>query len=220
MKEVSIDPEITAACPELQLACLHAKITIEKSSPALLAEIDEIIAAKQQLDIAAIREIPAIASSRLAYRALGKEPSRYRLSAEALSRRIVQGKNLYQISNVVEIINAVSLQSGYSIGGYNADAIDGEVRLTKGRADDEYEAIGRGPFNIENLPAFRDQKGAFGTPTSDSTRTMITPDTKTVLLIVLNFGGHQNIGDVMAYFEQLLLSHAGAESVNVWYVTS
>ncbi|MEO0472268.1 MAG: phenylalanine--tRNA ligase beta subunit-related protein [Bacteroidota bacterium] len=219
MKQVSIAPEVAAVLPRLQLACLEAEVVVEKSSPELLATIDEIIAEKAALEIAAIRDIPAIATSREAYRALGKEPSRYRLSAEALTRRIVQGKGLYHISNVVEIINAISLQSGYSIGGYDADAISGSVQLTKGRADDDYEAIGRGSFNIENLPAFRDELGAFGTPTSDSTRTMIRPETRRVLLIVLNFAGAADIETVIQSFAAMLQQFTAAPSVNVSYVT-
>jgi DNA/RNA-binding domain of Phe-tRNA-synthetase-like protein len=124
---------------------------------------------------------------------LGKDPSRYRPSAEALTRRVVNGKGLYWINNVVDLLYLVSLESGFSIGGYDAEKIEGDVWFGIGKEDEPYQAIGRGQLNIADLPLFRDNLGAFGSPTSDSLRTMVTAETTEFLMIIIDFSGRQDL---------------------------
>ncbi|MEM6342342.1 MAG: phenylalanine--tRNA ligase beta subunit-related protein [Bacteroidota bacterium] len=199
----------------MRLLCLEASVKIEATQADLWAKIEATITSKAAMAMETIKDIPAIAASRNAYKALGKAPSRYRLSAEALHRRIVKGTGLYQISNVVEIINLTSLISGFSIGGYDADKIVGEVALSLGLASDDYEAIGRGKLNIENLPVFRDQESAFGSPTSDSTRTCITNETQRILLIFLDFASDEAVYTAAEQGKDLLEAHAAAQNIQL-----
>jgi len=87
-----------------------------------------------------------------------------------------------------DVLNFVSITTGYSIGGYDNDKIAGNISFGIGTAADPYEGIGRGRLNIEFLPTFRDEKGAFGTPTSDSERTAVSLSTKRFLMIIIDFG--------------------------------
>lgn len=144
---------------------------------------------------------------------MGKEPSRYRLSAEALARRVLSGKGLYKVCNVVDLLNLISLETGYSIGGYDADQIQGEIRLGKGQKDEAYQAIGRGALNIENLPVCRDALGAFGNPTSDSVRTMVQANTKNFLMIFFHFGTADDMGSLLQRCQHLLQRYAQAEDI-------
>ena len=100
---------------------------------------------------------PAIAATREAYKRCGKDPGRYRPSAEALRRRLMRGIPLYQIDTLVDLINLVSLRTGYSIGGFDADKIQGKtLELGIGKSGEPFEGIGRGILNIEGLPVYRD----------------------------------------------------------------
>ncbi|EAY30853.1 B3/B4 domain-containing protein [Microscilla marina] len=218
MKQIKITDKIKALCPQLELGCLSASIQLQAKNDALWQKMLALYEAKKDLPMDKIKDIPAIASSRMAYKALGKAPSRYRLSAEALHRRIVKGQDLYQINNVVDIINCLSIDTGFSIGGYDLDKIAGDILLDLGQANEPYEAIGRGNINIENLPVFRDASGAFGSPTSDSTRTCITNDTQKVLLVFLNFGGHAHLAQALDAAQQLLRDFAAGEELEVWRV--
>lgn len=214
MPQISIGEEIRKACPKLRLGCVEASVRVEVSKPALLAEIEEKLGSLQQsLSIEEISKIPAIEASRRGYKACGKDPARYRLSAEALLRRIVSGKGLYQINNVVNQLNLVSVVSGFSIGGYDADKIVGKVCFGIGRADEPYTGIGRGALNIENLPVFRDEKGAFGTPTSDSERTEVTPNTRKFLMILIDFESNSELENAKQLAIHLLKEYCGAEDI-------
>ena len=215
IKRISISNNIKNAAIDIKLGAVYANVTFEKLSKELWKEIDKEIQRVSEIPIEQVKEIPQIASSREAYKAMGKEPARYRLSAEALHRRIINGKGIYQISNIVDIINLSSVKTAYSIGGYDQSNIIGDIRFDIGKENEDYEAIGRGKMNIESLPVFRDEKGAFGSPTSDSVRTMITEKTNEILLIVINFGGHKNFNTDLLLISNLLEGFCSAENIEI-----
>ena len=194
-------------------------VVVTESLSGLLSEISgRIELIQQSLIIEEISKLPAIEASRKAYKACGKDPARYRLSAEALLRRVISGKGLYQINNVVDQLNLVSIVTGFSIGGYDADNIEGEICFGIGLADELYSGIGRGELNIENLPVFRDELGAFGTPTSDSQRTEVSSNTKKFLMIMIDFGSDDRLENAKQMAIRLLKEHCQARNINEYNI--
>lgn len=190
MVNITVLDELKLKVPDVKLSCIECDVYVMETNDVLWDEIrHKIHELATSLKTEEISKIPAIAASRKAYKACGKDPARYRLSAEALLRRVVKGKKLYQVNNVVDTLNLVSISTGFSIGGYDVDKISGNVTFGIGTAKEPYSGIGRGDLNIEFLPAFRDEKGAFGTPTSDAERTAVTEDTKRFLMVIIDFGG-------------------------------
>ena len=128
MKHISFQKELLESCPEIQLGCIQCQVKIRAGDEKIQQLSNEIIAKVQsELTVDTISQKPTIKSTKEAYRKLGKDPSRYRPSAEALTRRIVKGKGLYNVNNVVDLLNLISLESGFSIGGYDSDKIDGPI---------------------------------------------------------------------------------------------
>jgi DNA/RNA-binding domain of Phe-tRNA-synthetase-like protein len=182
----------------MRLGCIGAEVEVLASSVDLLEHIDEVCNnLKGRIRVEDVSKIDIISGTKEAYRQLGKDPSRYRPSAEALTRRVVQGKGLYQVNNIVDALNIISIKHGFSIGGYDLDRIDGMVELGIGRKNEPYEAIGRGNLNIEHLPVLRDLKGAFGSPTSDSSRTMIESGTRDFFMVFFDFSGSDKLQEAM-----------------------
>ena len=135
----------------------------------------------------------SIAATRAVYKACGKDPSRYRPASEALIRRMLQGKELYQIDTLVDLINLASIAYGYSIGGFDADKFVGDtLTLGIGREGEPYEGIGRGMINIHGLPVYRDAQGGVGTPTSDNERTKIDLHTRYLLVLINGYDGNRD----------------------------
>jgi DNA/RNA-binding domain of Phe-tRNA-synthetase-like protein len=189
MIEIRISDELRGRCPDLRLACLSCNVHVREGGGDLQGEIEQVQARlRQQLRIEDISSHPVNGRTRDGYRACGKKPGRYRPSAEALLRRVLQGKGLYRISNAVDVINLVSISTGYSIGGYDQGRIQGDVELGIGKEGEPYEGLGRGVLNIHKMPVFRDAEGAFGSPTSDSARTNVRPGTQRFLMVFLDFG--------------------------------
>lgn len=135
-------------------------------------------------------QIPAIAATRNAYRALGKDPARYRPSSEALLRRLRKGEPLPALDPRVELGTLVSLETGFSIGVYDRDKLRPPILARPGRAGERYLAIGGIAFNLEGLPLLADRQGPFGSPTRDSARTALCPATRAILFVLYGFAPH------------------------------
>jgi DNA/RNA-binding domain of Phe-tRNA-synthetase-like protein len=187
---VTIDEALKKKCPRVALGCVSASVEAPAAPPDLTAlmnkRVDEIL----KLPFArGVLESSEITATRAAYKALGKDPARYRGSAEALLRRVIAGKGLPQINAVVDVINLVSVESRLSIGLYDLANVNGDIVFRAGRAAETYKGIGKYDLNLEGLPVFSDATGPHGSPTSDSERTMVTAATKNVVAIIISFTG-------------------------------
>lgn len=206
MINIEVSKEIRDVCPQFIGAALSTQITNTEYSPALWLEIARFEKEyRQTYTTDSLKEHPAILATRQIYKRCGKDPSRYRPSSEALIRRMLKGHELYQINTAVDLINLASIRFGYSIGGFDADKIQGnQLILGIGKAEEPYEGIGRGPLNIEGLPVYRDREGGIGTPTSDHERTKLSTITENILALVNGYDGNKEQVLACAQFMQEL----------------
>lgn len=190
---IIVSEEIEHVCPGFVGAAVEADVVNTGYNAELWAEIEALGEKyKAEYTTETIKQISGIEATRRVYRACGKDPSRYRPAAEALIRRMLQGKKLYQIDTLVDLINLASIAYGYSIGGFDADKFSGDtLTLGVGREGEPYEGIGRGMLNIAGLPVYRDAIGGVGTPTSDNERTKIDINTRRVLVLVNGYDGNE-----------------------------
>ena len=216
MQKIKISEILRQKVPELQLSCIACNVDVQEKNEELWDRIEQKIRELHNvLKIEEISQLPAVANSRMAYKACGKDPARYRLSAEALLRRIVNRGELYQVNNVVDCLNLVSITSGFSIGGYDADTIKGDVVFCIGKNNEPYTGIGRGELNIEFMPVFRDDEGAFGTPTSDSVRTSVTATTERFLMIIIDYGSNKLLEGATRLAVELLTEYSNAANFEI-----
>jgi DNA/RNA-binding domain of Phe-tRNA-synthetase-like protein len=191
---LTIDDALKAKCPKAALGCVSAQVEAQPSPPALIEELNNCEQAVLRLpEPRAVLESPQILATRTAYKALGKDPARYRGSAEALLRRIIAGKGFPRINVVVDIINLASVESRLSIGLYDLAHVQGDIVFRAGRAGETYKGIGKYDLNLEGLPVFCDALGPHGSPTSDSERTMVTSTTNHVLAVIISFSGKDEL---------------------------
>lgn len=212
---IVISDEIRKAAPAIKVLTVEADVVNESTPDELWKELTRLADGMRAImEMADINRRPAIAATRAVYKALGKEPNRYRPSMEAMSRRLLKGMELYRIDTLVDLINLVSLSSGYAIGGFDADKIEGDTLvLGVGREGEEFNAIGRGPLNIACLPVYRDAVGGIGTPTSDEERTKISLSTRRLLMTVNIYGEEMPVDDTMALISRLLTDYAQATNL-------
>ena len=129
-------------------------------------------------------EVPGAADARSLYKALGLDPTKTRPSNEALLRRVLKGEDLYRVNTLVDALNLSSLRHQLPFGLYDLAQVRPPIVLRKGTPGEAYEGIRKGPVHVEDRPVLVDAEGAFGNPTSDSARTMITLGTKDALVVV------------------------------------
>lgn len=219
MYHITLSEEIKRVCPDFKGVAVYAEVSNTAYCEGLWDEINsfttELLNSTQLEDI---KNQPAIAATREAYKRCGKDPGRYRPSAEALRRRLLRGIPLYQIDTLVDLINLVSLRTGYSIGGFDADKIDGtSLILGIGKAEEPFEGIGRGPLNIEGLPVYRDATGGIGTPTSDNERTKMELSTHHILAIINGYSGETGLNEAAQMTADLLKRYANSNEVDIYY---
>ena len=212
--KIIVSKEIENVCPNFVGACVEAQV---KNSPYCAELWQEINALgehyRQVLSTETLKAISGIEATRRVYRACGKDPSRYRPAAEALIRRQLKGKDLYQVDTLVDLVNLASIRYGYSIGGFDADKFQGDtLTLGVGREGEPYEGIGRGMINIAGLPVYRDALGGVGTPTSDNERTKISLSTTHLVVLINGYDGDES--QVVAnaqYIQELVRKYAQSD---------
>lgn len=212
--KIIVSDEIETVCPTFVGACVEAQVENTPYCQELWDEIDALGEKyKQTLTTESLKEMSGIAATRRVYRACGKDPSRYRPASEALIRRMLQGKKLYQIDTLVDLANLASIAYGYSIGGFDADKFEGEtLTLGVGKAGEPYEGIGRGMINIEGLPVYRDEKGGVGTPTSDNERTKMELKTTHLVVLINGYDGNeQHVRENAVFIQKLLRKYCKSD---------
>lgn len=220
MIHVSLSEEIIKACPELHVAVVACDVKNTASDEQLWKEIAEVEnAVRTSGKLEDINKFPPIQATRQAYKRLGKDPNRYRPSAEALRRRIFRDLPLYKIDTLVDIINLLSIQSGYSIGGFDASKIEGDLVLGVGKEGEIYHGIGRGELNIAGLPVYRDNRGGIGTPTSDEERTKIDINTTKLLMIINGYSGENGLQEAIKYGVSLLTRYVSISNLEIELIT-
>ncbi len=205
-------------CPNFKGCAVYATIIDSEYNEQLwqlIAEATDKL--RNDFTIDTVKDRNGIKATREAYKACGKDPSRYRPSNEQLCRRLLQGKDLYRVSTVVDLINLASIEYGYSIGGFNAELIEGSVvTLGIGKEGEDYEGIGRGKLNIAGLPVYRDAKGGIGTPTSDHERTKLSLDTRHLLCLINGYDGNRETVKACAeMLASLLIKYAGTKPEDI-----
>lgn len=220
MKHLQIDKEMKMLWPATRVGCFQYKVQVEQKNEEMWKYLKKDIfkKAKDAIFDYGINEIPNIKESRQAYKIFGKDPSRYRVSSEALIRRIGQGKGLYEVNTVVDVNNLISIQSGFSVGSYDAGKIADDLIFRIGRAGETYKGIGKDEVNIEGLPVLADEAGAIGSSTSDSERAMITGEAKEVLTLIYSFSDNQDLERAMEYGKTYLEKYAGAQDIRYWII--
>jgi len=177
---------ITIEISDVTLGVIEAEEVRVTSASAKLAE--EMDAACEQLrrerSLEQVAEMPSVRAVRAMFRAWGVDPVRYRPSSEALLRRVVQGKGLYRVSNVVDLNNLGSIETAWPYGTYDRATLAPPVALRLGLTGEKYEGIGKQTWHLAGRPVLVDGQGPFGSPISDSMRTRITEATAAVLTVV------------------------------------
>lgn len=203
--EWMIEPKLKEIAPALSLGIVTGRIINSPYHEQLWHEIkiteEKIL---NQFELSQVNKIPEIAAVRATYKKAGKDPSRYRGSSEALMRRILNRKGLYQVNTIVDMNNLVSLATKCPVGTYDLDKLASPFVFRIGEEGEVYKGIGKEEINLHGLPIFCDQQGPFGSPTSDSERSMITLDTQQIMMAIISFGGETHLNEAIDYGKKLL----------------
>ncbi len=185
---ITFDPQVLTLCAGFRVGVIRFDIQGTKDTDLLYNDFDDCGIGMKRYNVSDLKERPAIKATRLAYKAFGKDPNRYRPAAEQLGRRLLNDLGLYRVSPLVDFGNLISLSTGFSVGLFDFETIQMPILFRVGIDNDVFEGIGRGIMNIAGLPVYCDEHGPFATPTSDHERTKIQQYTSKVLMFINDFG--------------------------------
>lgn len=212
--DIRIDDDILSRCPDCRLGWLVYDAEPRESDGDVWDCLSAMLPSlKARLDSTPLADMPNLGESRKGYRACGKDPGRWRVSSEALYRRVRQGKELYHINSVVDVNNLVSLETGFSLGSYDMDHLKGTVTLRRGLAGESYPGIGKDSIDLENMPLLADDEGPVGSPTSDSTRAMVTAESRRLLTVIYSFSPREELERALVLAKERFERLAGAENI-------
>lgn len=218
--DIKIDRDLIATYKEIRLGCLKFKAIVNEPDEKFWAELNNDILPQVRNKIEGVEwgDIPGVRGSRLAYKAFGRNPSRYRVSSEALLRRVKRGDELYHINSVVDVNNLISVTSGLSVGSYDLANINGGIILRKANAGEGYTGIGKEFIDMENMLVLSDYDGIFGSSMSDSTRAMVTNETKDVLVVIYCFEDSIDLEALISKAKDAFLKYTDAKDIESWIV--
>jgi len=192
------------------------EVSVRPAGPELAEFMDQICErTRRQHTVESLPDAEPVRAVRAMFRAWGVDPSKYRPSSEALLRRVVQGKGLYRVLNVVDVGNLCSVETGWPYGCYDRGQIGAEVVLRSGTADERYEGIGKRVWHLGGRPVLADSAGPFGSPISDSTRSMITGSARDVLAVIYapSSASEATVEAAVARLGERMAEFAGAKAI-------
>jgi len=206
--------EITIQLPDVKLGVLEADaLRVAPAGENLSRLMDDACNRKlREFTIESLAEAEPIRAVRAMFRAWDMDPSKYRPSSEALLRRIVHGKGLYRVNNVVDIGNVVSIETGWPLGCYDRTRIRTPIMFRHGTTSESYEGIGKRTWHLAGRPVLADPDGPFGSPISDSTRSMITETARDLLVVIYApaAGADTSLEQALSRLSERLVEFAGA----------
>lgn len=176
MTQFSLAPELASIVRPGVIWWSGATVVLhEHALDPLLAEAEARVRIAPPAESAAVRTM---------YKKVGIDPTKTRPSNEALLRRVRKGDTIPRINSAVDIVNWCSLEFQLPYGLYDSSKISGTVTMRLGAEGEKYAGIRKDDVNVGGRITVADDVGAFGNPTSDSARTMVTPATTELLVIV------------------------------------
>jgi DNA/RNA-binding domain of Phe-tRNA-synthetase-like protein len=184
--EIKIENEIKVLIPNFKVALVHYKDIHVNESPQMLKGRLQFFQELLFFDLEEkkVTDVPGIQEWRDIFKKTGKDPNRYRHSAEALYRRIQKQNYLQSINSAIDLNNFFSLEYEIPIGIYDRDMLKEPLTIRLGQAGEEYLGLNGRSNSLHHLIVSADQVGAFGSPFVDSERTAVTEKTTSAIQII------------------------------------
>ena len=218
--KIEIDQQLFPVYPQIRLGVLHFQADVRESNDSFWGYMDGDVLPRVRSAIEGKEwsEIPGIRGSRAAYKAFGRNPGRYRVSSEALIRRVRRGDELYHVNSVVDVNNLISVESGLSVGSYDLANIHGTITLRKAETGEGYTGIGKDFLDMENMLVLADDEGIFGSSMSDSTRAMVSKNTKDILVVIYCFENDVDLQALLGRAKEAFQIFADGQNIEAWIV--
>ena len=218
--EIHISQELCTLVPNFKVGVIYYRNINVAQSPQMIKGRMQLFQESLyfELEDKNVNELEGIKEWRQLFKAIGKDPNRYRHSAEALYRRVKKQNYLQPVNSSIDLNNFFSLQYEMPIGIYDLEKLTGDISIRLGNEGEEYLGLNGRPNSLHRLIVSVDKIGPFGSPFVDSERTSVTENTKNALQIVyLRPSLHKDEAEKMvkSLMEMYLQVHGGEGEYNI-----
>lgn len=218
--DVKIDNKLYETYSDIRLGLLQFKADVKESDDNFWEYMNHEVQpqVKKAIEGKEWNQISGVKGSRAAYKAFGRNPGRYRVSSEALLRRVRRGDDLYHINSIVDVNNLISIESGLSVGSYDLSHTQGTITFRKAETGEGYTGIGKNFLDMENMLVLADDEGIFGSSMSDSTRAMVTEETTDVLVVIYCFENEIDLQALLDKAQADFQKFADIQDIESWII--
>ena len=181
-------PGIAATEANLKISVSRESRRLEEFKAQLCTEI------RNSYSIETVKDSPIFRAYRDFFWSIGIDPTKTRPAAEALIRRILQGKELPRINTAVDAYNLASVKSHISVAAFDTSKLKGNLRLRFAKSGEKFTGIGmQCPIVLEGKELVIEDTGTTEPiavyPYRDSDSTKITESTKEAIFIMCGAPG-------------------------------
>ncbi len=181
-------------CKGLCLAAIQmVEVKVSPSRPAFEKfEQDIFKRVRAEMTLDGLKDDLVFRSFRDLYWTFGMDPTKERVSSEALLRRILVGQNLWRVNNVVDTANLASVVHKLPIGLTDISKMTGKLTVRTAGKGEVFRRIGGESLECrgrEIVLADDEKIVCYGYATHDSDFTRVTNRSNEVVLLIYGFPG-------------------------------
>jgi len=191
---LKIDMRLKTRFPEIKVpVCEIRGVMVEKLSIKLEKSKEELIKqVRERFDLESLKDEPTLRAYRDFFWRVGMDPTKNRPAAEALIRRILQGKTIPRINTLVDSYNLASIKTEIALAAFDAEKLKGNLLMRFATEGEEFLGIGmEKPMHLQGIEIVVSdvEKLVAIYPHRDADGTKVTEETKNVLLLVCGVSG-------------------------------
>ena len=189
-----ISEELRNRYPDLQaLVSYIDDVKVNKSGDELEVFSQEIFSeVKNKYKLGNLKDVPIFRSYRDFFWRVGIDPTKVRPAAEALIRRILAGKTIPKINNVVDSYNLASIKTEVALAAFNRDELIGDLMMRQSKKGEKFLGIGMKEPSVltGSEVVIEDSKKLVAIyPHRDADISKVTDSTRNILLLICGVPG-------------------------------
>ena len=207
---LEVESGLKARFPELQVLLEYVDGVSVQESSAQLQGYKELICTevRQKYSLETLKDVSIFRAYRDFFWKVGIDPTKIRPAAEALVRRILAGKPLPLINNVVDSYNLASIKTEIALAAFNRDEVKGRLLMRTAQKSERFMGIGmKEPMELSGVEVVvsDEEKLVAVYPYRDADRSKVAGDAKNLLILVCGVPG----------VAESTLSNAGAVAIEL-----
>ena len=217
------DPDLETEFPGLEALVFDVRgLRVELANDALASFLEERTTQyRSTYMVETLKDEPRLRAYRDFFWRVGVDPTKVRPAAEALLRRVIQGKPFPRINTLVDAYNLASAETRVALAAFDAAKLRGDLRMRRARQGETFLGIGMEATatlkGVEVVCEDADRLVAIY-PYRDAEASKVTSDTRDVRFLVCGVPGisEEALREATAVAADLVTRFCGGSACEPW----